>query len=266
MRVEQEEWHLSQTGAHIEGYYDRAVTLMSTDERLFRCNQKLGFTKVTRVRVAGHLDGERVLIREVSFEAKPGPCDDGARNLVEYQGVIRGSTLALRWGPEAGQTLVRRSEGGPASLGQATGLSTPGELDGARPAALPVSVPVDGTWEWELRSIDAEGDERLEREEWHLSESADGINGYYDRTVKRVRGDGNFSCNGDTRYETATRYTVVGQRFGDRLSLTEIDYKADRTPCDNAMRRLDSYQGHLADSDSLVLSWGPGNQLLHRKR
>src|SRR5256885_5516032 len=79
MRVEQEEWHLLQNGIAIEGYYDRAVTLMSTDERLFRCNQKLGFTKVTRVRVAGRLEGERVLLREVAFEAKAGPCDDGAR-------------------------------------------------------------------------------------------------------------------------------------------------------------------------------------------
>ena len=34
----------------------------------------------------------------------------------------------------------------------------------------------------------------------------------------------------------------------------------------HAMRRLDTYQGHLADGESLVLSWGPGNQLLRRKR
>ncbi len=51
LRVEQEEWHLSQSGAQIDGYYDRAVTMLSTDERLFRCNQKLGFTKVTRVKI-----------------------------------------------------------------------------------------------------------------------------------------------------------------------------------------------------------------------
>src|SRR4051812_2243565 len=53
MRVEQEEWHIVQHGTQIEGYYDRVVTMMSTDDRLFRCNQKLGFTKTTRVRVTG---------------------------------------------------------------------------------------------------------------------------------------------------------------------------------------------------------------------
>ena len=264
MRVEQEEWHLSQKGGHIDGYYDRAVTMMSVDERLFRCNQRLGFTKTTRVRVAGQIEGDRIVLREVGFEAKPGPCDDGARNLVAYIGVLHGATLALRWGPEAGQTLVRRTD----SAGH-TPLNADDVGGDVRQASMQTSdtpAPVGGTWVWELRSIDAEGDERLEREEWHLAEGPDGIHGFYDRIVKRVRGDGTFVCNGQERYETSTRYTVVGQRFGDRMSLTEVDYKAQPTGCDNALRRLDTYQGHLADGDSLVLSWGPGNQLLRRKR
>ena len=264
MRVEQEEWHLNQRGSRIEGYYDRAVTLMSVDERLFRCNQKLGFTKMTRVRISGSVEGDKVQLREVAFEAKPGPCDDGARNLVEYKGVLRGGVLALKWGPEAGQTLVRRVDEGRAPL---VPPSTFGEGDTvvAR-SSDSVGAPVGGTWEWELRSIDADGDERVEREEWHLEETQDGVRGYYDRTVKHERGDGLFSCNGAARYATTTRYMVVGQRFGERLMLTEVDYKAEPSPCDNALRRLDSYQGHLADADSLILSWGPGNQLLRRRR
>ncbi|HZS40637.1 MAG TPA: hypothetical protein VFF06_27580 [Polyangia bacterium] len=267
MRVEQEEWHLLQRGSRVEGYYDRAVTMMSTDERLFRCNQKLGFTKVTRVRVTGQLEGDHILLREIGFEAKPGPCDDGARNLVEYRGVLHSGTLALRWGPEAGQTLVRRADGNHAPLAKAEEFGgAPDEGDATR-ASSTVSAAVDGTWEWELRSIDAEGDERTEREEWHLTETADGIRGYYDRVVRRIRGDGSgFPCNGEAKYETSTRYTVVGQRFGEKLMLTEVDYKAEPSRCDNALRRLDSYQGHVADPDSLVLSWGPGNQLLHRKK
>ncbi len=264
MRVEQEEWHLLQHGSKVDGYYDRAVTLMSVDERLFRCNQKLGFTKMTRVRVSGSVEGEKILLREVAFEAKPGPCDDGARNLVEYRGVLRGGVLALKWGPEAGQTLVRRVDEGRAPLVPPSTF-TEGEAVVARTSEA-VSAPVGGTWEWELRSIDADGDERVEREEWHLEETTDGIRGYYDRVVKHERGDGVFTCNNTARYATTTRYMVVGQRFGERLMLTEVDYKADPSPCDNALRRLDSYQGHMADVDSLILSWGPGNQLLRRKR
>ena len=266
MRVEQEEWHLSQKGAHIDGYYDRAVTMMSVDERLFRCNQRLGFTKTTRVRIAGQIEGDRIVLREVGFEAKPGPCDDGARNLVAYIGVLRGATLALRWGPEAGQTLVRRTDGGHSPLAPTEGGRR--RRRARRRCSRPMpSAAVGGTWVWELRSIDAEGDERLEREEWHLAENSEGVSGYYDRTVARVRGDGtNFVCNGQPRYETTTRYNVSGQRFGDKVTLTETDYKAMRSPCDNALRRLDTYQGHVADADSLILSWGPGNQLLRRKK
>ena len=116
MRIEQEEWHLAQKGLEIDGYYDRVVTLMSTDERLFRCNQKLGFTKTTRVKIAGRVEGDRVSLRETAFQAPSNPCDDGARNLVAYVGVLRQGTLSLRWGPEAGQTLVRRTDAS-ASLG-----------------------------------------------------------------------------------------------------------------------------------------------------
>ncbi len=265
MRVEQEEWHLAQKGGRIDGYYDRAVTMMSVDERLFRCNQRLGFTKTTRVRIAGQIEGDRIVLREVGFEAKPGPCDDGARNLVAYIGVLHGATLALRWGPEAGQTLVRRSDGGHSPLQPSE--SGGGDVRQASMQSSEPTAPVGGTWEWELRSIDAEGDERMEREEWHLAENAEGVSGYYDRTVARVRGDGgNFVCNGLPRYETTTRYNVSGQRFGDKVTLSETDYKAMRSPCDNALRRLDTYQGHVADSDSLILSWGPGNQLLRRKK
>lgn len=264
MRVEQEEWHLAQRGQRIEGWYDRAVTMMSVDERLFRCNQRLGFTKTTRVRVAGQIEGDRVTLREVGFEAKPGPCDDGARNLVAYVGVLHGSTMALRWGPEAGQTLVRRTDGGHTPLVQ---MDAPAGDVRQASTNQEAQTPLGGTWVWELRSIDAEGDERLEREEWHLNETANGIAGYYDRTVSRVRGDGtSFTCNGMPRYETTTRYDVSGQRFGDKLTLTEVDYRASKSPCDNALRRLDTYQGHVADGDSLILSWGPGNQLLRRKK
>jgi hypothetical protein len=269
MRVEQEEWHLAQKGSRIEGWYDRAVTMMSVDERLFRCNQRLGFTKTTRVRVAGQIEGDRVMLREVGFDAKPGPCDDGARNLVAYVGVLRGPTLALRWGPEAGQTLVRRTDGARSPLTQQTEAGAPAvqraSLNTGEPAA-----PVGGTWVWELRSIDAEGDERLEREEWHLSETDDGIVGYYDRTVRRERAEGTFESLSKTckvnKFQTTTRYLLRGVRTGSSFSVREVDSEATPSECDNGKRRLDNYSGQVTDPDSLSLSWGPGYQLLRRKR
>jgi hypothetical protein len=263
-RFEREEWHLRQRGGHIEGYYDRVVDMRSTDDRLFRCNQKASFMKYTRVHVAGEIAGNRVQLREVGFQTKPGPCDDGLRNLVRYSGVVAGGNLALRWGPSAGQTLVKRVDHTPRqALFESTGASA---QDMVTPASQGDAPRLGGVWEWQLRSIDAEGDERVEREEWHLEEGEEGIRGYYDRTVKRLRGAGSFTCNGEPAFETATRYTVIGQRHGDQILLTEIDYAAQPTSCDNAKRRLDMYRGKLSGDDALILSWGPGNQLLRRKR
>ncbi len=260
-RVEHEEWHLEQTGHDVKGYYDRTVTVRSTDERLFRCNQKANFTRFTRVRVAGVLEGERLVLRELAFVTKPSPCDDGARNLVAYVGVVRGGTMRLQWGPDAGQTLHRR-DGVAAGDVVRTALELPADAATARVAG---HAAVAGTWEWELKSIDAEGDERIEREQWHLTEGDDGIGGWYERRVLRVRGDGTFSCNSKDRFETITRYDIRGDRMGERVMLREVGYHADRSACDNGQRRLDSYNGTVSDDGGeLVLSWGPGNQLLRR--
>ena len=181
--------------------------------------------------------------------------------------MLHGATLALRWGPEAGQTLVRRTDGGHVAAG-AVRVRRRRRAPGVDAVGTSRRPPVDGTWVWELRSIDAEGDERVEREEWHLAESPDGISGYYDRTVARVRGDGtNSRATAMPRYETddpLQRRRPALRRQGhanrDRLQ------GAAAARCDNALRRLDTYQGHVADADSLVLSWGPGNQLLRRKK
>jgi hypothetical protein len=271
-RLEQEEWHLTQKGARVQGYYLRKVTMLSVDERLFKCNQRLGFTKVTKVTVDGQVSGTTVELHEVGFEAKPGPCDDGARQLVQYQGMIQGPILLLKWGPDAGQRLTRRLDNGQPPLLQAADFQPDTSRGGVQRASMNpgLSIPVNGTWEWELRSIDADGDERFEREEWHLSESEDGIVGYYDRTVRRERAEGTFeqvakSCK-TNKFETTTRYQLRGVRTGGNFSVREVNYEATPSPCDNAQRRLDNYSGQVTDPDSLSLSWGPGYQLLRRKR
>jgi hypothetical protein len=258
-RFEREEWHLVQEGRAVRGYYDRIVDLRSTDERIFRCNERLAFTRRTRVRVQGEWTARGLRLEEVGFEAQPGPCDDGQRSLVSYQGQVNSGHLLLRWSDRASQTLVKRP------AGESLARSAASTVAPAPPAAP--SHAVDGDWEWELRSIDADGEERVEREQWHLTEGPEGIRGYYDRTVRRSGEEASAAtCAAPLRGESATRYTIVGQRAGDRLMLTEIDFKTERSECDNAQRRLDSYRGKLADDDTLILSWGPGQQLLRRKR
>ena len=270
LRVEQEEWHLVQRGTAIEGYYDRALTLLSLDDHLFRCNQQLGITKFTRVRVAGSVDGTRVQVREVSFDARPGPCDDGARSLNQYTGEITGATLRLEWADRFGeQTLFRRQRAGGPRLAQQVGLEehAPPQLDEAAAAAQArhPGVPIHGVFAWDLRTVDAEGDVRNEHEEWHIDEEGGALAGYYLRTVKRMRDGGVFPCNGQPSQETRVRFELSGHRTGDTLVLAETAYKVERNACDNGLRRLDTYQGSIADTgNEVVLSWGSGNQVLRR--
>jgi hypothetical protein len=130
-----------------------------------------------------------------------------------------------------------------------------------------VTLPVSGVWLWELRTVDAEGDLRLEREEWHLNEVDGGISGYYERNVERSRPGGTFSCNGSSKISTATQYIIRGQRFGDRLTLSEVDFRAQPDPCDNGQRRLDTYRGILSpNGQEILLSWGSGSQILKKRK
>lgn len=268
LRVEQEEWHLVQRGPRIEGYYDRALTLLSLDDHLFRCNQQLGITKFTRVRVAGSIEGARVLVDEVGFDARPGPCDDGARSLNRYTGELSDSTLRLEWAERQGeQTLFRRQrEGGP-RLAEMVGLTDrPPVLEASGALRRHPGVPIHGVFAWELRTVDAQGDERREREVWQLDEQGGELSGHYDRTVVSQRDRGVFRCSGEPRFETQVRVEVSGHRTGDTVVLTETSYRATPSRCDNGLRRLLSYQGSIADSgNELVLSWGSASQVLRRQ-
>ena len=266
--LEKEEWHLTQTGSALAGWYDRTVTVVSSDEQPYRCNRKLSFSKFTRVRFSGTVAGEKLEVREVGFEpGKPNPCDSGERMLVSYKGVARAATIELLWAPGAGQTLYRRESVSPALAVEGKPAQVVAAIEGA-PASVAASMPIAGTYEWELRSVDADGDSRIEHERWELQETDEGIVGHYDRVVTRVRGGGAlFVCNHEDRYDSNTRYTVHGQRVADRFKIVEVEYKAVPDRCDNGLRRMDAYDGLVVgEGDELLLSWGSGSQLLRRTK
>ena len=254
-RHEEELWYLEQHGAAVKGYYDRRTVLRSTDERLFRCSEAPWLERRAHVEVEGHLEGERLRLDEKSYRTVPGPCEHGARQPAHYTGRVFASSIELSWGPGEHQTLLRsRSE---------------------KVARVPdVPAVLEGTWQWQMTSTDADGDERFEQEEWHLTEGEEGIRGDYQRrVVHRRSGRGLFRCSGSDRFETNTQFEVTGQRQGQRISLTEVrawvsaPEEAAWHRCDNGLRHLDSYLGTLSPSgDELVLSSAAGYQLLRRKR
>lgn len=258
LHIEQEEWHLQQQGARIFGYYNRQVVTLSSDQRPYRCNGMLGFVNNTLVRVVGEVHGREVSLREVGFDAEKNPCDDGARNLTSYIGSLAGHSLLLRYPSGGGQHLVRRQESSPM-------LAIRPESEAQSPQEDLSQVALEGVWDWQFRAADPDGDLHLEKEEWHLHEENSEISGYYERTLERRRASGVFACNGNSTIHNITRYLVKGQRFGSKLTLTEVDYQTQAGPCENRARRLDSYRGTLLPNGQMVLGWAGGQQILYKR-
>ena len=75
-----------------------------------------------------------------------------------------------------------------------------------------------------------------------------------------------FACNSSPQIKSTTRFTVKGQRFGEKLSISETDYQLQPSPCETGQRRLDSYQGSVLPEGQLMLNWSGGHQILRRKR
>jgi hypothetical protein len=269
-RIEQEEWHLElggrtgPSGTPLRGDYLRQVLTVSSDRQPFRCNGRLGFLTQARVRLVGLVRGNELSLREVSREApqKPpaDPCDSGEPPLTAYDGRIEGDTLRLRFRDGAVQHLKRRLPGQRVPPLSDELAATP--TGGAAQPGVPASLT--GTWRWQHRSQDADGDTVFEEEVWRLSEQGIELGGTYERTVTRTRAQGTFRCNRQPEIRTITRFTLRGQRFGARISLSELAADAPRGPCDNGQRRLDHYQGTLLPDGALLLSAGNGHQILRR--
>jgi hypothetical protein len=259
VRIEQEEWHLQQEGNKLSGFFYRQVLMLSADQRPFRCNGMLGFAVNTRVSIIGELQGGRVSLREVGIDTDKNPCDDGRRELFTYAGQLRGDSLVLKLPPGQEQHLVRRS----ARAGTTAMMSIGPERGDSSPQDA--SLPLAGAWEWQFRAADPDGDLHVEREEWHLSESGNEISGYYIRLLERRRSSGVFACNNSPLIQGSTRYLVKGHRFGNKISIAEVDYQTTPGPCENGARRLEQYQGTLHPEGTLALSWTGGSQTLRRK-
>jgi hypothetical protein len=111
------------------------------------------------------------------------------------------------------------------------------------------------------------GDEKLEREEWHLLQEGNSISGYYDRAVHQISTDGHaYRCSSALDFRVTTRYQISGEVRGSMVVLQEKGFEIiEGSPCDDGRRRLDAYQGQ-AGSGEIRLIWGVGTQVLKRAR
>ena len=284
VRIEKQEWHLSQSGSAIRGYYIAALTYVSGDGRPYVCSRQPQFSAFQRFEVAGHVKAGAIEIQELGQAENPkeNRCDPGMRQLARYRGALDGDVLTLVSGRQ--QTRLYRIHA--SALGDRLSPdSTPrlgardARSDGtnATPAVralapLPVTpgavnADVSGTWIWEHQGSVPGGDQKQEREEWHVEQTGSKISGYYDRIVHQVSTDGHaYRCSMALEFQIATRYQFSGDVTGDEVRIIESSYEVlSPSACDNGKRRLDAYKGK-ASTDEIRLLWGVGGQVLRRPR
>jgi hypothetical protein len=151
-----------------------------------------------------------------------------------------------------------------ACVGVVAGCGSRLSLGRVAPAgALP---DVSGTWDWDVEERNDEGDTRVEREVWHLTQNGHDIQGYYDRVLTVLSGDGRpFECYQDIRYQKFTRFRVMGSLEGAMVRLHETSYETRPDPCDGGRRSMTAYVGHL-EGGTITLRWPPAGQQVLRRR
>jgi len=99
-RIEKQEWHLSQAGSAISGYYITALTFVSGDGRPYVCNRLPQFSATQRFNVAGEVRGGQIEIEEKEQRAteKGNRCDPGQKRLARYSGRLEGDVMTLMSG------------------------------------------------------------------------------------------------------------------------------------------------------------------------
>jgi hypothetical protein len=277
-RLEKQEWHLDQVGRRISGYYVAALTFTSGDGRPYVCSRQATFSTAIRFDVSGVIKDGSIDLEEVTQQAAEGRCAAGQRPLARYRAEIHGDVLTLvadrqrqtlyrnRGKPQAPEILAEVTA---AAATQEASLPTVREGPGAPADGRVGQAPADvsGVWIWEHRGAIATGDEKQEREEWHVDQDGARLSGYYDRVVREISTDGHaFRCSMDLEFEIATRYKFRGEVRGNQVLIYESSFEVlEPSACDNGQRRLDAYEG-LASGDEVRLLWGVGGQVLRRPR
>jgi hypothetical protein len=286
-RIEKQEWHLTQAGNAISGYYIAALTFVSGDGRPYICSRRPEFSATQSFNVSGRVHDGQIEIEEKEQRAgQESRCDLGQKRLARYSGRLDGDVLTLMSGAQR-QTLyrIRHPEQAEPLLADASGASSAESIGesidesggGPRlpdhspaPASTVSTLPpadVSGMWIWEHSGVVPGGDEKQEREEWHVTQDGSKLTGYYDRVVHQVSTDGQaYRCSMALDFQIVTRYQFRGEVDGNKVMIYESSFEVlNPNACDNGKRRLDAYEGQ-ANSDELRLVWGVGGQVLHRPR
>lgn len=268
-RIERQAWRLSQVDDAIVGFYVVELTMISGDGRPYVCSGAPRFSTLVRLEVRGRMRDGQIDLEETGAPRAKGTCQPTFQRLGRYRAAVRGDVLVLTDG-ERRYPLHRRAT--PATADRLLDFegdqATPASAISFSPeesAAAPVDV--QGVWIWERRGTVPTGDEKIEREEWHLVQDGAKVTGWYDRAVRQISTDGHaYRCNRALDFSIVTRYQVTGEVRGNAIVIHERAFEIlQESPCDDGQRRLDAYKGQAAGGEIRLL-WGPGAQVLRRAR
>jgi hypothetical protein len=298
-RIERQAWRLAQSGDSISGFYVVELTMISGDGRPYLCSREPRFSTLLRFDVRGRMGREGIDLEEVGEVWAKGACRPTYHMPSHFRAALSGDVLTLSDG-ERRLPLYRRSGSEATAAAQellafatvdnswsaepsfptlasgAESSSAPPAPFSAPPAAPRLAISespgeppanLEGLWVWEHRGALPGGDEKIEREEWHLVQDGMSVAGYYDRAVHQISTDGHaYRCNSALDFRVVTRYQVTGEVRGNQVVLYERAFEIlEASPCDDGRRRLDAYQGHAVPGE-IRLVWGVGTQILKRSR
>ena len=278
-RIERQAWELRQTGRTITGYLVTELTMVSGDGRPYLCSHEPRFSTLIRFEIRGVVGPQGLRFEQVGEALAKGPCRPTHASHASYRAEVRGDILTLADSERTITLYRRRGEQAAATTQQLLAFARPDQTWASEPAfptgGLPIgeladaghTADVGGVWVWEHRGRLPSGDEKREREEWHLEQTGSRLSGYYDRIVRQTSTDGKaYVCSNDVNFKVVTRYRLAGEVKGSRVVLYERSFEIlEASPCDTGQRRLDAYEGEAA-LDELRLMWGVGAQVLRRDR
>jgi hypothetical protein len=292
-RIERHSWRLAQNGEAVSGFYVVELTMISGDGRPYLCSREPRFSTLLRFDVRGRAGKDSIVLDEVGDVWAKGPCRPTYHMPAHYRASLAGDVLTLSDGDRrlplyrpkgaeataAAQALLAFAnvdsswtvEPSFPTLASGAEAAAPFAAAAARPAVVETAgeplANLEGLWVWEHRGALPGGDEKIEREEWHLVQDGGSLAGYYDRAVHQISTDGHaYRCNSALDFRVVTRYQVSGEVRGSQVVLYERGFEIlEGSPCDDGRRRLDAYQGQAVPGEIRLL-WGVGTQVLKRSR
>ena len=289
-RIEKQEWHLSQSGSAIRGYYIAALTFVSGDGRPYVCSRQPQFSALQRFDVAGRVQAGAIEIQEMGQAEnadgeplRPGDAPAGALpRPARRRRADAGQRPASRRGSTASTTARRRDAGrAPAADATPTARARPrrrrsDRVAGPSGAMAPMpprcrgvaTADVSGLWVWEhqgtvpgrRREAGARGVARRRR----TARSSPATTIASSTRSRPTATPTAAAWRSSSRSRPAT--SSAARSAATRCASIESSYEVlSPSACDNGKRRLDAYEGQ-ASADEIRLVWGVGGQILRRPR